>query len=226
MAARKYWERNQSRKASFSRAPYTEVRVAYGKSTRLILRPLVTLGNLMELDTAFLDRIIGEHGGSSQACIPLLQELQAEWRYLPWEALKYICEHTDITPTQISGVATFYAQFRLTPVGKHVVKVCHGTACHVGGAEGLSEALEEHLCCKSGETTADDLFTLEKVACVGCCSLAPCLMIGNTTFGRLDRKKVVTVIEEFKATGQTEPALASDTERAAAPVNSLPPNST
>ena len=226
MATRKYWERNQSRKANFSRAPYAEVPCGLRQKHEAHPSSPVTLGNLMELDTAFLDRIIDEHGGSSQACIPLLQELQAEWRYLPWEALQYICEHTDITPTQISGVATFYAQFRLTPVGKHVVKVCHGTACHVGGAEGLSEALEEHLCCKSGETTADDLFTLEKVACVGCCSLAPCLMIGNTTFGRLDRKKVVTVIEEFKANGQTQPALASDTESAAAQGNSLPPNST
>ena len=128
-----------------------------------------------------------------------MQELQTHWRYLPWEALRYICEHTDITPTQISGVATFYAQFRLTPVGKHIIKVCHGTACHVGGAEGLSESLEKHLCCKSGATTEDQMFTLEKVACVGCCSLAPCIMIGNKTFGRLDRKKVVRVINDFRA---------------------------
>jgi len=179
----------------------------------------------MELDTAFLDRIINQHGTSGHACIPILQDVQAEWRYLPWEALEYICEHTEITPTQVSGVATFYAQFRLTPVGKHVVKVCHGTACHVGGAEGVSEALEEHLCCKSGETTRDEMFTLEKVACVGCCSLAPCVMIGNTTFGRLDRKKVVNVIEEFKAKAQTEQDLHSDTEPADPPTNSLIPPS-
>ena len=178
----------------------------------------------MELDTEFLDRIIKQHGQSGQSCIPLLQEIQAEWRYLPWEALQYICDNTDITPTQISGVATFYAQFRLSPVGKHVVKVCHGTACHVGGAEGVSEALEEHLCCKSGETTEDDMFTLEKVACVGCCSLAPCIMIGDTTYGRLDRKKVVKVIEDFKALEQTQPSsLAGDTERAQPPTNSIPP---
>ena len=71
----------------------------------------------MELDTAFLDRIISQHGRGGEACIPLLQELQAQWRYLPWQALEYICDHTDITPTQISGVATFYAQFRLSPAG-------------------------------------------------------------------------------------------------------------
>jgi len=153
----------------------------------------------MELDTAFLDRIIGQHGAAAQACIPLLQDVQARWRYLPWEALQYICDKTEITPAQISGVATFYAQFRLAPVGKHIVKVCHGTACHVGGAEGLSEALEEHLGCASGETTDNQLFTLENVACVGCCSLAPCIMIGDTTFGRLDRKKVVKVVEELEA---------------------------
>ena len=153
----------------------------------------------MDLDTGFLERIIDRHGKSTAACIPLLQEVQSQWRYLPWDALQYICAHTEITPSQISGVATFYAQFRLTPVGRHIVKVCHGTACHVGGAEGLSEALEEHLCCKSGDTTADQAFTLEKVACVGCCSLAPCVMIGNKTFGRLDRKKVVRVIDDFRA---------------------------
>lgn len=158
----------------------------------------------MDLDISFLNRIIHRHGSGTEACIPLLQEVQTHWRYLPWEALQYLCEHTEITPSQISGVATFYAQFRLTPVGKHVIKVCHGTACHVGSAEGLSEALEEHLCCKSGDTTDDQMFTLEKVACVGCCSLAPCIMIGDKTFGRLDRKKVTRVIDDFRAVYQQD----------------------
>ena len=178
----------------------------------------------MPLDTDFLDRIIAKHGRGTDACIPLLQELQTEWRYLPWPALQYLSENTEITPTQISGVATFYTQFRLTPVGEHIIKVCHGTACHVGGAEGLSEALEEHLGCQSGGTTEDQRFTLESVACLGCCSLAPCIMIGDTTFGRLDRKKVVAVVHNFRAApAPNEDRLAQGSQgsdsasRAAAP---------
>ncbi len=95
---------------------------------------------------------------------------------------------------QIYGVATFYAQFRFQPVGRHICRVCHGTACHVAGAKGISEALESHLGIKDGETTPDREFTLETVSCLGCCSLAPVIMIGGVTYGNLapnDMKKVL-----------------------------------
>ena len=101
------------------------------------------------------------------------------------------------------GVATFYSQFRLAPVGKHIVKVCHGTACHVQDAKIITGAIEDVLEIKDGETTADRLFTLESVACLGCCSLAPVMMIGDETYGNLDRKSAAKVIRDIKLTEKT-----------------------
>jgi NADH-quinone oxidoreductase subunit E len=102
-----------------------------------------------------------------------------------------------MTEAQLFGIATFYAQFRLTPVGERVVKVCHGTACHVSGAQGLTEALEGRLQVKDGENTPDMKYTLTHVACVGCCSLAPVVMVDDRTYGRLDRKKAADIINQF-----------------------------
>ena len=96
------------------------------------------------------------------------------------------------------GVATFYAQFRLVPAGKYIVKVCHGTACHVQDANKITEALIESLKVNDGETTPDGLFTLESVACIGCCSLAPVMMIGDDTYGKLTEKSCKKVIREIK----------------------------
>lgn len=95
-------------------------------------------------------------------------------------------------------MATFYAQFRLNPVGKHIIKVCHGTACHVQNAVEITEALEEALKVKDGETTADRLFTLESVACLGCCSLAPVMMIGEQTYGKLTGNEAVKIIKNIR----------------------------
>jgi NADH-quinone oxidoreductase subunit E len=96
------------------------------------------------------------------------------------------------------GVATFYAQFRLNPVGKHIVKVCHGTACHVQNANAITEALEESLGIADGETTEDRLFTLESVACLGCCSLAPVMMIGDETYGKLTGNQAVRIVKNIR----------------------------
>ena len=96
------------------------------------------------------------------------------------------------------GVATFYAQFRMNPVGKHIIKVCHGTACHVQNASALTEALEEALKLKDGETTEDGLFTLESVACLGCCSLAPVMMIGDETYGKLSGTQSVKIVKNIR----------------------------
>ncbi len=152
----------------------------------------------MSMHLEDIDQIVADTGQGPEAAIPILQSIQDRYRYLPIEALERVCETTQISATQLFGVATFYAQFRLTPVGEHIVKVCHGTACHVGGAFGLTEALEGHLGINAGETTADMKLTVDRVACVGCCSLAPVIMVDDSTYGRLDRKKVVKLIDEYR----------------------------
>jgi NADH:ubiquinone oxidoreductase subunit E len=114
------------------------------------------------------------------------QALQAHYRYLPDAALRQVCERTEITPAQIAGTSSFYAQFRRSPVGRHVVRVCHGTACHVAGAEQITEELRRHLgIAPEADTDAESRFTLDSVACLGCCSLAPVMMIEEETAGRL-----------------------------------------
>lgn len=142
-----------------------------------------------------VDAVVAEHGRAPQHAIPILQSLQKRLRYVPREAMERIAATTEISESQLFGVATFYTQFRLEPVGDTEIKVCHGTACHVGGAEGITEALEMHLDIREGQTTKDRRFTLTSVACLGCCSLAPVLtVVDGRTHGRLDRKKAVAVV--------------------------------
>lgn len=151
----------------------------------------------MSIDLREIDGIIQEKGKGPQAAIPILQAIQEKYRFLPIEVLEHVCETTEISATELYGVATFYAQFRMTPVGEHLIKVCHGTACHVGGAGNLTEALQDELQVDAGGNTADMKFTVDRVACVGCCSLAPVVMIDSATYGRLDRKKVVKLLENY-----------------------------
>lgn len=149
-------------------------------------------------DLTVLEPIIKKHKGSSGSLIPLLQETQRELGYIPREAFDKIARETGIEPSEMYGVATFYSQFRLKPVGKHIIKVCHGTACHVQNAGTITEALEDSLNIKDGETTDDGMFTLESVACLGCCSLAPVMMISDETYGKLTKKKAVKVIKDIR----------------------------
>ncbi len=132
-----------------------------------------------------VDAILARHGTSRDAAIPVLQAIQAEHGYLPREALQQVSERSKMTLRQLYGVATFYERFRFTPVGKHLIRACHGTACHVNGAKSMSRTLEDILKIQDRETTRDGLFTLETVACLGCCSLAPVVMIDAETYGRL-----------------------------------------
>ncbi|HPF93787.1 MAG TPA: NAD(P)H-dependent oxidoreductase subunit E, partial [Tenuifilaceae bacterium] len=113
-------------------------------------------------------------------------------------AFEKISEETGISLSDMYGVATFYAQFRLKPAGKHIIKVCHGTACHVQNADAITDAIKEALGVNDGETTPDRLFTLESVACLGCCSLAPVMMIGEETYGKLTGASAVKVIKDIK----------------------------
>lgn len=141
--------------------------------------------------------LIAEVGKGPGALIPILQRAQDAFGYLSPDTLRSISEELDYPLSDIYGVVTFYSQFRLSPRGKFIIKVCHGTACHVGGSESISEALEKELKIRHGETTPDMKFTLERVACLGCCSLAPCIMINDETYGRLSPEKAREVIRSI-----------------------------
>jgi NADH-quinone oxidoreductase subunit F len=151
-----------------------------------------------DLDLSFVDQVIARHGARPDAAIPILQAIQRHYRYLPREALERVCAQTEITPAEITSVATFYTQFRHQPVGQHIICVCHGTACHVKGAGLIHEALERRLGIVPGQDTAPDgSFTIEKVACLGCCTLAPVIQIDGITYGRLTAQQVGEVLDDF-----------------------------
>lgn len=141
------------------------------------------------------DRYRGRKG----ITIPLLADMQREMGYIDPEAVDFIAKELDIPAAEMFGVATFYAMFRLQPEGKYVVRLCRGTACHVQGSARIGEQLQRHLGVQEGETTKDGLFTLQYVACLGCCSLAPVMMVGEEVHGRLTPEKAVDVLEAVRA---------------------------
>ncbi|MCE1165726.1 MAG: NADH-quinone oxidoreductase subunit NuoE [Bacteroidetes bacterium] len=151
-----------------------------------------------KVDLKLLEPLIKKYKSKKGNLIPLLQGTQNLFGYIPPEAMMMLSRETGLKISDMYGVATFYAQFRLNPVGKHIIKVCHGTACHVQNAKVVTEDLQNFLEVKDGETTPDNIFTLETVACLGCCSLAPVMMIGDETYGKLNGKKAVEVIKEIK----------------------------
>ncbi|MEA2042503.1 MAG: NADH-quinone oxidoreductase subunit NuoE [Bacteroidota bacterium] len=150
------------------------------------------------IDISLMNPLIEKYKNKKGNMIPLLQGIQDLYRFLPEEAFHKINKEVGLELSDMYGVATFYSQFRLTPVGKHIVKVCHGTACHVQNAGAITDALQDTLKIKDGETTEDGMFTLESVACLGCCSLAPAMMVDEETYGKLNRKAAQKVIKEIK----------------------------
>jgi NADH:ubiquinone oxidoreductase subunit E len=151
------------------------------------------------LDLDFVDRAVAGLGRGKEAAIPLLQAIQTHYRYLPDEALGRLCELTDITPAEISGTSSFYGQFRRSPVGEHVVRVCHGTACHVSGARQITDELRRYLEIPEGaDTDPSRQFTLDEVACLGCCSLAPVLMVDEHTAGKLTPSAACDALKPFE----------------------------
>ncbi|MDD5456731.1 MAG: NADH-quinone oxidoreductase subunit NuoE [Candidatus Margulisbacteria bacterium] len=139
-----------------------------------------------------------EFGREEEASIPILQAIQKDYGYLPEALLIEICEKSAIKKNRLYGVATFYSQFKLKSAGKNIIKVCKGTACHVRGAEKILSAIQETLGIRSNEVTADGNFSLETVACLGCCSLAPAMMINDKVYGKLNATAVKKIIKEFK----------------------------
>ena len=132
------------------------------------------------------------------ALIPLLQSAQDSYGYISEKTIDYISHVTGIPAADIYGVVTFYAQFRTRPLGKHVIRVCNGTACHVNGAKGVFDVINDELNIGYDETTEDGNFSLLSVACIGCCSLAPVIVIGEETYGRLTSQKLRKIIRKYK----------------------------
>jgi NADH-quinone oxidoreductase subunit E len=141
-----------------------------------------------------LEEILACHTDERQELIPILQETQEKFRYLPAAAMRGIAKFLHIPESSVYGVSTFYAQFKLTPLGKRVIRMCRGTACHVRGASKVLAEMEKQLGIKAGETTEDMEYTLETIACIGACALAPTMTIDNETYGKMTPKKVAEVL--------------------------------
>ncbi len=154
----------------------------------------------MEVDLRDIDGIVNQLGSEQKAVIPVLQAIQERYNYLPEEALRRVCEISDITPAQLVGVASFYSQFRFTPAGAHMIKVCVGTACHVKGAVQVYDAMKRELGLTGKEdTTQSGGYTIEKVNCLGCCTLAPVVQIDQVTYGHVSTSLAASIISDFES---------------------------
>ncbi|MEE9417981.1 MAG: NADH-quinone oxidoreductase subunit NuoE [Desulfatiglandaceae bacterium] len=151
-----------------------------------------------EIDWGQLEAIIDKHRGETWALIPLLQDIQETIGYIPQESIESIAEALNLFPSQVQGVVSFYAGLSLKPKGKYVIRVCRGTACHVKGGRSILRLMKKELGLNEGETSPDYQFTLETVACLGTCFLAPAMMVNRTYFGRLSPPKVTTIMNEYE----------------------------
>jgi len=180
--------------------------VPLGTGTPPVIAPPADRAAPPPPDLTVVDEIVAREGTGPEAAIPILQALQRHYRYLPEPALRRVCELTEVTPADLIGVASFYSQFRRTPVGKHLVRVCHGTACHVAGIGPITDELRRRLAIPaSGDSDPAMRFTLDPVNCLGCCSLAPVLMVDDRVAGRL------TPTSAFEVLARTESALGAET---------------
>lgn len=150
------------------------------------------------IDCSVSDRILRKYPSAKDHLIALLQDLQDAYGYLPRDVLFHVSEKTGIPRATLSGVVTFYAQFRLSPPGRHHILVCLGTACHVNGGQTVAEAVEAALGVKEGETTEDGLFSWEKAACLGCCSLSPVMMINGRAYGKLTAEGIGRIFDDIR----------------------------
>ncbi|MDR2934435.1 MAG: NADH-quinone oxidoreductase subunit NuoE [Candidatus Adiutrix sp.] len=150
------------------------------------------------VDLAKLEPVFQQYRKKTGALIPVLQAAQDIYGYLPIEVMESIAENLNVPVSQVYGVVTFYAQFHLEPRGKHIIRSCQGTACHVRGASRILGALKENLNVEPGHTTADLQFTLETVACIGCCSLAPVIMVGENAHARLKPSGIAKILDGYR----------------------------
>jgi NADH:ubiquinone oxidoreductase subunit E len=150
-----------------------------------------------EPDWAKLKAIIDKHRDETWALIPLLQDIQEVFGYIPEESIETIAEGLNLFPSQVQGVISFYAGLSLKPKGRHIIRVCRGTACHVKGGRGILRFMKKELGLSEGETSPDFQFTFETVACLGTCFLAPAMMLNSTYFGKLSPPKVTTILKQY-----------------------------
>ena len=156
---------------------------------------------LMEKD---LQEILSNYKGKKSEIIPILQDIQSNFGYLSETTMKEVAKFTNVSESEIYGVATFYTQFRFTPKGKKHVAVCTGTACHVTGAQQIIEGMERHLNIKEGETTADGEYSLESVGCLGCCALAPAAMVNNEIKSKLSLRSIKRIFRGYRPGDSSE----------------------
>jgi NADH:ubiquinone oxidoreductase subunit E len=159
--------------------------------------PLDAKVSCQDVDLEKVREIIKSHEGERGSLISILQACQAAYGYLPRTTLEEVSKALKVPFSKIFGVVTFYSQFHLEPRGKHIIRVCLGTACHVRGGERILEKVSEVLAVEPGGTTRDLMFTLERVACLGACGLSPAMMIDDQTYGRLTPKKVEKILKEY-----------------------------
>ncbi|MBT3255021.1 MAG: NADH-quinone oxidoreductase subunit NuoE [Deltaproteobacteria bacterium] len=143
-----------------------------------------------------LENILSRYDGKNFELIPILQEVQNEFGYLPEPEMGEVANFVGLPKSRIYGVATFFEQFRFTPMGKNRVTICRGTACHVRGAQRITEEIERRLGIKAGETTEDLEYTIETAACIGCCGLAPTIVVNEKTYGHLTPAKTIKILNK------------------------------
>jgi len=150
-----------------------------------------------DIDRGRLEAIIDKHRAETWALIPLLQDIQETLGYIPEESIEPIAEALNLFPSQVQGVISFYAGLSLKPKGKYVIRMCRGTACHVKGGRSILRFMKKEVGLDEGETSPDYRFTLETVACLGACFLAPAMMVNRAYFGKLSPPKVTSILAEY-----------------------------
>ncbi len=153
---------------------------------------------MMAKDFGYIDTILKKYSNPEESLIAVLQDVQGVDGYISRESVEYLTEKTGIPSSRIMGVASFYAGFRLKPVGKYRIMVCMGTACHVNGSQRIGDTVKRVLGIEEGDITEDGLFSWEEVACLGCCSISPAMMINDTAYGNLTQDKVISIIEKIR----------------------------
>jgi len=151
-----------------------------------------------DIDLSEVDSIVEPYLGKKEMVIPVLQKVQDHYGYLPRPAMEQVSQRMRIPLSRLYGVATFYAQFKMKPRGRYIIRVCKGTACHIQGSPKIAGRIEDLLGIESGETTEDLRFTLEEVACIGACALAPVIMINDDPHGRLTLDKIEEILDSYE----------------------------